>query len=316
MKKVLFFGAGVLGSLYAAKFHEAGINVALVARGKRYEDITEHGVVLEQFETGKPITTPVRVLDQIPRDEYFDLCVVLIQKTQLDSALMALATNTKIPSFIFMNNSAEGPQQMIDALGRRRVLLGHVNAGGERRGHIVHYSVAEKMTIGELDGTKSQRLKEIVGVFKAAGFPMVISKDMDSWKRYHVVMGVAMATAIYMAGGCNYRLGRSREAVKKCWHAMLEGFHALQALGYPFEPPKLRLGVKLPDFIIVPLLQRVLGSKLFDIGGARHANNAREEMQQLSDELDLLIQKSGVATPTLNELQQYLDPSFPPAITD
>lgn len=37
--KVLFFGAGVLGSLYAAKLHEAGTNVTLVARGSRYEEL-------------------------------------------------------------------------------------------------------------------------------------------------------------------------------------------------------------------------------------------------------------------------------------
>ena len=35
MKKmrILFFGAGVLGSLYAARLHEAGTEVILVARG-------------------------------------------------------------------------------------------------------------------------------------------------------------------------------------------------------------------------------------------------------------------------------------------
>ncbi|WP_241080673.1 ketopantoate reductase family protein [Natranaerofaba carboxydovora] len=33
--KVLFFGAGVLGSLYAAKMKEAGLDVTIVARGNR-----------------------------------------------------------------------------------------------------------------------------------------------------------------------------------------------------------------------------------------------------------------------------------------
>lgn len=50
--KFLIFGAGVLGSLYAARLHEAGIETALVARGQRYKDIKEHGIVLESFDTG------------------------------------------------------------------------------------------------------------------------------------------------------------------------------------------------------------------------------------------------------------------------
>ncbi len=40
-KKVLFFGAGVLGSVYAAKMYDAGIDVTVVARGKRLKDIKE-----------------------------------------------------------------------------------------------------------------------------------------------------------------------------------------------------------------------------------------------------------------------------------
>lgn len=314
--KILFFGAGVLGSLYAAKLHEAGNDVAIVARGSRYEDIKKHGIVLEKFKSGNRISTPVRVLDHMPEEEYFDVCVVLVQKTQLESALTSLAVNSLIPTFLFMNNTAEGPQAMVDALGRGRVVMGHVNAGGERNGHVVEYIVAEKMTMGELDGKKSERLKHIANTFKKAGFPVVISKNIDSWKRYHVAIAAGLTGAIYMAGSCNYRLARSREGVRKCWYSMKEGFQALHALGFPMEPPKLRWAMLLPDFIIVSLLQRVLGSELFDIGGARHCRNAREEMRQLNEELFALVEKSGVETPTLKELFRYYDPSVPPAITD
>ncbi len=43
--KVLVFGAGVLGSLYAALLHEAGSDVTPVARGSRYEELSKCGVV-------------------------------------------------------------------------------------------------------------------------------------------------------------------------------------------------------------------------------------------------------------------------------
>ena len=313
--KVLLFGAGVLGSLYAARLHEAGTDVTLVARGTRYEDLTRHGVVLENFESGERTATPVRVIDRMPTDEMFDLCVVLVQKTQLESALPALASNPHIPAFLFMTNSAEGPEALTGALGPERVLLGHVNAGGERDGPIVRYMVAEKMTMGELDGEQSQRLRDIAGVFKTAGFPVVFSRNMDAWKRYHVAIAVALAGAMYMAGGCNYRLAGSREGTRKCWHAMKEGFLVLRTLGFPVEPPKLRWGSAIPDFVMIPLLQRVLGSELMDIGGARHLRHAREEMLQLEDEFSVLVTESGVPTPNLNELSAYFDPTVPPAIT-
>ncbi len=314
--KFLFFGAGVLGSLYAARLHEAGTEVTLVARGSRYEDLKKHGVVLEEFKTGEQTATRVRVFDSMPKDEYFDVCVVLVQKTQLHDALPALATNSHIPSFLFMHNDSEGPQSMIDALGRERVLLGHVNAGGERDGHVVRYMVAEKMTMGELDGKKSERLQQIAGAFKDAGFPVVFSKNMDSWKRYHVAIALALTGSMYMAGSCNYRLARHREALRKCWHGMKEEFQVLRALGFPMEPPKLKWGIYIPDFIMIPLLRIVLGSELFDIGGARHARNAREEMMQLREEFQQLKEKAGIKTPVLDELEKYIDPSVPPAFTD
>lgn len=123
-EKVLFFGAGVLGSLYAARMHEEGVDVTLVARGSRYDDLKNHGVVLKDFDSGEETTTPVKIVDKMPAEEYYDFCVVLVQKHQLESALDAVKINNSIPAFIFMNNTAEGPEELIDALGRERVLMG------------------------------------------------------------------------------------------------------------------------------------------------------------------------------------------------
>jgi 2-dehydropantoate 2-reductase len=315
-QKFLFFGAGVLGSLYAAKLHEAGMDVTLVARGSRYKDLKKHGIVLEDFKTKKQTSTKVRLVDRMPEDEYFDVCVVLIQKTHLYDALYALAKNPQILSFLFMHNESEGPQTLIDAMGSERVLLGHVNAGGERDGHVVRYMVAEKMTMGELNGEKSKRLQQIASAFKAAGFPVVFSRNMDSWKRYHVAIALALSGAIYMAGLCNYRLARNRDAVMKCWQGMKEGFRVLHTLGFPMEPAKLRWSIYIPDFIVVFLLQRVLGTELFDIGGVRHARNARSEMIQLREEFSVLKEKAGIKTPVLDEIEKYIDPTVPPALTD
>ncbi len=307
--KVLFFGAGVLGSLYAARLKEAGKDVTLVARGSRLADIKEHGIVLEQFDTGERTTTGMRVVNQMPADEYFDFCVVLVQKNQLTSALAALKTNPHIPSFIFLNNTAEGPQEMIDALGKERVMMGHANAGGEREGHVIYYMVAEKMTLGELDGENSLRLQQIKDIFEEAGFPVEISKNIDSWKRYHVALAVPFAYAMYNNDSCNYLMAQNRADVQKCMRGIREAFQVLRTLGYPMEPPRFRWIFAIPDFLMVPLFQRVLKSHIADIGMARHLRNAREEMEQLSEEFFALVEKAGIDTPVLDELRLFADSS-------
>ena len=39
---ILVFGAGPLGSLMAARLHEAGYNVDILARGNRFNDLPEN----------------------------------------------------------------------------------------------------------------------------------------------------------------------------------------------------------------------------------------------------------------------------------
>ena len=72
--------------------------MTLLARGQRYRDLVQHGVVLEDFFTGARSTTQLRVVDEIPADERFDLCLVLVQKTQLDGAIEQLAGKPGIPA--------------------------------------------------------------------------------------------------------------------------------------------------------------------------------------------------------------------------
>ena len=308
--KILFFGAGVIGSVYAARLREAGFDVTVLARGQRLADIREHGIVLELFGSGRRTTTRVDVIDEMPRDEAFDLCVVPIQRTQVESALPTLAANPHIPTYMFMHNTVHGFDPLIDALGRERVVIGHANLGGERDGHVVHYMASQNMTLGELDGSESERLQRIAGAFRAAGFGVEFNPNMDAWKRYHMALGTPMTNAMYMAGSCNYRLARNREALGKFIRGMREAFDVLQKHGFPIEPKPMRFLAAMPDFLLVLLFRIVFRMRIMDIGGARHANNAREEMVQLSEELLGLADAVDKEVPTLRALHRYaLEPN-------
>ncbi len=316
--KILVFGAGVLGSLYAGRLKQAGHDVTVVARGQRYKVIKEHGIVLEYFDTKKQFDVSVRVLDSMPKEEYFDFCLVPVQKLQLPSALDALKTNDQIPAFLFMVNTAEGPQAMIDALGKGRVMFSFANAGGERDGHLVR--VMERkgkgIMMGEMDGSKSDRLHRFAKAFKDAGFSVEYSRNVDAWLRYHVALVGPLANAMYMAGTCNYRLARHPQLIKKGLQGMREAMRVVRANGFPMDPPALKILLWIPDFILVLLFRRFLKTELLDIGGARHARNAREEMKKLNEELFAMAEKVGMETPVMKELHRYADPNVPSAVTD
>jgi hypothetical protein len=98
-------------------------------------------------------------------------------------------------------------------------------------------------------------------------------------------------------------------------HAIGESFAVLRALSVPVTPPTLRPLGHLPQRLALPVLARAFATRRADIILARHANAARDEMATLAAELDTLARASGLATPHLDELARYVDPSLPPLPT-
>lgn len=46
--KILIYGAGVIGSIYAARLSEYGYNVTVLARGKRLSELRKNGLLHEK----------------------------------------------------------------------------------------------------------------------------------------------------------------------------------------------------------------------------------------------------------------------------
>jgi 2-dehydropantoate 2-reductase len=313
--KILFYGAGVLGSLYAARLQEAGQNVSILARGRRLADIREHGIVLEDGHTGQRTTTRVNVVEQLAPDDAYDLVVVLMRKNQVSAILPVLAANRHTPNVLFMGNNAAGPDEMVQALGRERVLLGFPGAGGYREGHTITFKIAssrqQPTTFGELDGRTTFRLQQIAEVFKLAGFPVAISPNMEAWLKTHVAEISPVANAIYMAGGDNYRLARTRDGVVLMVRAIREGYKVLQALDVPITPANHKVFNWIPEPVLVVLMRRILNTKTAEIEMAGHANAARDEMKQIADEFRSLARTTSVPTPAMDRLYTYINPAAP-----
>ncbi|MBV9279952.1 MAG: ketopantoate reductase family protein, partial [Chloroflexi bacterium] len=214
---ILVYGAGVLGSLYAARLQEAGQTVSVLARGKRLAALREDGIVLEEAFSGRRTVTSVNVVERLDPDDAYDLIIVLVRKNQVESVLPALAANRRTPNILFMHNNAAGPDELVAAVGRERVLLGFPGAGGSMDGQVVRYAISpgavQPTTLGELDGTTIPRLQEIAAAFKAAGFPVAISPNMEAWLLTHAAWISPLENAIASAGGDNYRLAKMRDRV-------------------------------------------------------------------------------------------------------
>ncbi|MEN6523579.1 MAG: 2-dehydropantoate 2-reductase N-terminal domain-containing protein [Anaerolineaceae bacterium] len=313
--KILVYGAGVLGSLFAAKLAKAGEDVTILARGERLEQIQQHGIVLARLPDNNLSVTNVKTTSTLAPEDSYDLVIVFVRRDQLDSVLPFLAINHGTPNVLFMVNNAGGPDVLINALGKERVLLGFPGASGVRGKFIVRYQLVpgglQPTTIGELDGHITPRLVKIVRILRNAGFDVATCNHMDAWLKTHVALVSPIANAIYLAGGSTARLSKTQDGLVLMIRAIREGIQVLRKLGYPIHPWYAWLAILCPEPILVLLFHFAMATRSADILLANHANAARIEMLVLANEFRNLARQSNIPTPAMDELRTYIDPNNP-----
>jgi 2-dehydropantoate 2-reductase len=302
--KILVFGAGVLGSLYAARLHQAGHAVTLLARGARLAALSANGVQLEHALTGVRETIPVPVTDVADGD--YDAVLVFVRADQLGEAAQTLGQRPVSRSIVFMVNNPGGHEMVGRAVGPERVILGFPGAGGYRHADVVHFVVLPRLiqptTLGEPDGTDTARLREIRAALRSAGFPVATDRRMDAWYRYHAAWVTPIAYALYAARASGSNLADRPDLVRDLVGAIRELFHALDALGENITPARLRVIQVLPRWLLVPAIGRVMRTRLADTAARRHAEAAPGEMSLLAEEITRIASRADVVTPRWSAL--------------
>jgi 2-dehydropantoate 2-reductase len=318
--RILVFGAGPLGSLFAARLHQGGQQVTLLARGQRLAELHQNGIVLRSWTTGKEESVQVPLIERLEPDDFYDLILVIMRKNLALKALPDLAAN-RSPQMLFLMNNAAGPQVLLDALGKERVLIGFPGAAGYREGNkIVHINAEQDspaiIYMGEPDGGITCRLEKIqAGLSQGLYLKAEIETNMDAWLKYHVaLLFPSLATGLYLCGNDNYRMARTRDALVLAWRGMKEGFRVLKKLGYPVRPPALKPYTWMPEPVAVAFLRKLLRNPRMEVAMVRHATAIRDEIGQLNSEFLQLVDQSALFTPNIRFLIEQFEkqaPAFP-----
>lgn len=312
--RILVLGAGVQGSLYAARLHDAGHDVTILARGERLESIRRHGIVVRDVASHLVSTSLVPAIDRLAPDDRYDVALVFVRREQRTATLADLAAN-RTPSILFMGNDPIGAGDLAAALGPDRILLGFPGAGGTIEDGVVHVRLAGRAlptTIGELDGSESDRIRELAIVLRSAGFPTAVSGRIDAWLKTHAAVVVPVAAAVHAAGGDLRRAARTPDIVILTVRAIREGLAVLRALDVPITPEGYGRLMALPEPALRAYVARGFGTERARLMAAAHALRAREEMAALADDLHTLAARSGVPTPSFDRLTAHLEPTAEP----
>jgi 2-dehydropantoate 2-reductase len=306
---ILVFGAGVIGSLYAARLKQGGHRVTLLARGQRLADIRRYGVVLEDAQSGTRSVVPMDTIKSLRIDDQYDLIVVTVRRDQLASIMPELAANQQTSPVLFMLNNPVGRAALIEALGER-VMLGFPGAGGTLDGHIVRFAMIRQQptTLGEARGRRTARLNRIVDGFRASGFRTRVETDMDAWLKAHAFFVTAISGAIYVADGESKQLANDTATLRLMVAGVREGFRAVRALGLGVTPFPLKVLFSwLPSPCAVGYWRRFFSTEEADYMFARHSRVASAEMHQLAGDCRVMFESSGVETTAASQLYDAID---------
>ena len=306
--RTLVYGAGVLGSLYAAILKKAGKEVSILARGKRLEELKQHGLIVENLLEERTISTPIDLVDSRLSEEHdYDLILVVMQKTQVESILPDLSKFSKNATVVILGNNGTGNEEYKEKLDPKRIILGFPSAGGKRDGHIMRVvfdSKKSSIIIGETSGKVTERIKKIQSFLEEAGIPVKLSKNIDAWLKVHIALVSPLANVYFYLKEQGKSMSESPEALDMVTSAIIESVKVLKKLGYPILPKKFRLILLFPK-----KLKKIIGNlhkgKWYDIALKGHAEYAQTEMRRIADEFQVLVKKSGISTPNIDKLYEY-----------
>jgi 2-dehydropantoate 2-reductase len=195
--KILVVGAGATGGWFGARLASAGRGVTFLVRPSRAAVLRERGLRLAGLDD--EVITP-HTVTAAELDRPYDVVLLAVKALALEQAVADLAPAVGPDTVIvpFLNGMAH-----IDALTARfgdRVLGGAVRIASTigPDGEIVRLGPFASLAVGELDGSESPRVKELVAQLDGAGFDVTLSPAIVAalWHKWVFITTVGALNCI------------------------------------------------------------------------------------------------------------------------
>ena len=284
-RKVLVFGAGVIGAYLAHVLIQAGNEVTILAREERAQSLKQNGLVIRHHLQRKTTKDTVEAVTDVT-GRSFDATFVVMpfhkiqlampQIAQLKTKLLVLVGNDLAPAKI--------EAELANAPGIKKILFGFQVSGGKKEAD--HY-VCERfggswMDLGQLHGNADPRLKKWTErLFAGTSYKLNWQEDMEA---YLICHPAAILPIGYLSYICDGDLRTStKEQRRMMVDASHEAFEALKAKGIPIYPKGddqfYANGVRGKGMQLLYLI--MAKSKIGDLIACEHCRNAVSEMEQI-----------------------------------
>ena len=187
--KIMIFGTGAMGSIYAALFKEAGHEVWAVDLWEEHVNtIQETGLRLEGA-SGNRTVTGIQATTNAVDVGNCDLYIIATKASGVEAGAKAIAPNIHPDSLVItIQNGLGAGERIAQYMPVENVLLGVAAGFGASMkgpGH-AHHNAMNLIRLGEMQGGMSNRLEKITAVWQDAGFATKAFEDINQliWEKY------------------------------------------------------------------------------------------------------------------------------------
>lgn len=301
--KVLVYGAGVLGSYLTHALIRGGNDVSVLARGKRYEQLTEDGMVIRHYLQRKHTVDAVKVIDRLEPEAYYDLIFIVMKYHQFPSVLPIIAKNISENIVIVGNNADAASMQSFlieNSNVKKNVAFGFQLSGGTREedGRVIAIRGGGQMVIGSLDGDIPFK-STLEKTFKEAKYKLSYNENIDAWLKSHYIPIIAMTSIHYIHDFDFKKVAKDKAALMQMISVMDEGFMVLEKLGYQIDPAlQVKMIRNYRQFVY-------FGLKMFyKLPINKLIEGSFSEIKALYDSFDELKKELAMPTPNWDELKR------------
>lgn len=254
--KVCIVGAGAIGGYVGAKLGRAGAEVTLIARGAHLQAIQQQGLRLRSTDGSEDWLKEITATSDIHAAGVQDVVIIAL-KTQsvpaIAAALPALyhadtlvvTAQNGIPWWYFRKLESPHRDYRIRSVDPEGIIETHIPidrvigcvvypAAEISEPGVIQHIEGDRFSLGELDGSKSERLQQLSQLFRKAGLKAPIRNQIrnELWVKlwgnlaFNPISGLTHATLEQI---CDYPLTR---ALAK--NMMLEAQTIAEKLGVEF----------------------------------------------------------------------------------
>lgn len=198
--RIAVMGAGAVGGYFGARLLAAGADVAFLARGRHLAAIRQDGLRIESA-AGNLHLRDLQATDDPASIGPVDVVLFAVKLWDTEAAAAALAPLIgPETAVITLQNGIASAETLTARIGAAHVAGGvaHIAAQVAGPGVIRHTGTLARLSFGELNGKRSERMTRFHGVASKAGFDAIHSPDILSmiWEKFTFLAPFSGITAL------------------------------------------------------------------------------------------------------------------------